>query len=73
MNILQWIGARSRCCNAKFHYKYGWDYKEDGWVCSACGIRKEHHTDPKKRTETIGQVSRGAIEIQKSIKEALKK
>lgn len=57
MHILQSLGVRSLCCNAPFHFKEGWDYKTDGWVCSVCGEAKAHHIKPSKRTETINKVS----------------
>lgn len=33
--------ARSRCCDAKVRYTFGWDYKGDGLVCRKCGMLQD--------------------------------
>lgn len=33
--------TKSRCCNARVNYQLGWSYKEDGNVCSACGMLQD--------------------------------
>lgn len=32
---------KSRCCKAKVRYQLGWDYKEDGNVCTKCGMLQD--------------------------------
>lgn len=39
-NIKEWIllklGFLTPCCKAKYVWNWGYNYKEDGYVCSEC-------------------------------------
>lgn len=37
--LLIFLGLRTRCCFARKVYVFGWDWKEDGYVCAQCGNR----------------------------------
>lgn len=51
MDILQWMGARSRCCNAPWEQKSGWNPHTDGWKCSQCKTVRPHNANARKRSD----------------------
>jgi hypothetical protein len=75
MNLLQWMGARSICCNAKFVFDKGWDYRTDGYVCSVCGTTKDFDINPRKRKENKQKTEarKAALKSERNVKLEKKK
>lgn len=37
--MLVWLGYRCPCHGMKLQFRWGWDWRTDGWVCPVTGLR----------------------------------